>query len=219
VRFKLADGLYKNGQYDEAATLFRSLGVDAAAPFAPAARFNLGNSLYQKKDFKGAIKAYRDALRVAPNDEDTRRNLEMALRQLKEQEEQQKREQEQKKDQDQQDQEDDKDQKNQQKQDQENKDQESKDQKPQDQDKDKRDQKDQPQDQKRGDQKEQDRQQGQPPRPQTPEEKEDQRFREQVGMPKERAMQLLDALQENEKAEQKRLLEEQRAKKRTGRDW
>ncbi len=86
----------RTASYDEAATLFRSLGVDAAAPFAPAARFNLGNSLYQKKDFKGAIQAYRDALRLAPNDEDTRRNLEMALRQLKEQEEQQKREQEQK---------------------------------------------------------------------------------------------------------------------------
>jgi Ca-activated chloride channel family protein len=237
VRFNMADGLYKNGQYDEAATLFRSLGVDAAAPFAPAARFNLGNSLYQKKDFKGAIQAYRDALHLAPNDEDTRRNLEMALRQLKEQEEQQKRDQEQKKDQDQKE---DKDQKDQQKQDQQNKDQQSKDQqskdqqskdqqskdqKQQDQDKDtqdQKDQKDQPQDQKRADQKEQDQkqgQQGQPPRPQTPEEKEDQRFREQAGMPKERAMQLLDALQENEKAEQKRLLEEQRAKKKKGKDW
>ena len=38
-------------------------------------------------------------------------------------------------------------------------------------------------------------------------------------MPKERAMQLLDALQENEKAEQKRLLAEQRARKKKGRDW
>ncbi len=184
VRFNVADGLYKNGRYDEAATLFRSLGHDATASFAPAARYNLGNSLYQKQDYKGAIQAYRDALRVAPNDEETRRNLELALRQLKEQEEQQKRQQEQQ----------------------------------QKQDQDEQGQKGQ---QKQGQQQQQDQQQQQqsPPRPQTPEEKEDQRFREQTGMPKERAMQLLDALQENEKAEQKRLLAEQRAKKKRGKDW
>jgi Ca-activated chloride channel family protein len=189
VRFNMADGLYKNGRYDEAATLFRSLGHDASAPFASASRFNLGNSLYQKQDYKGAIQAYRDALRVAPNDVDTRRNLELALRQLKEQEEQQKRQQEQ--------------QKRDQNQDQEQKQQQSQDQ------------------QRQGEQKDEQQQQeqGQPPRPQTPEEKEDQRFREQTGMPKERAMQLLDALQENEKEEQKRLLAEQRAKKKKGKDW
>ncbi|MCG6920654.1 MAG: VWA domain-containing protein [Acidobacteria bacterium] len=196
VRFNMADGLYKNGRYDEAATLFRSLGRDATAPFAPAARFNLGNSLYQKQDYKGAIQAYRDALRVAPNDEDTRRNLELALRQLKEQEEQQKRQQEQ-----------------QQKQDQEK--QQQKDQQGQDQQQPPEEQK--AQQQKQNEQTGQQPQQGQ--RPQTPEEKEDQRFREQTGMPKERAMQLLDALEENEKVEQKRLLAEQRAKKKTGKDW
>jgi Ca-activated chloride channel family protein len=193
VRFNMADGLYKNGHYDEAATLFRSLGSDPESALAPSARFNLGNSLYQKKDYPGAIRAYRDALRLDPGDEETRRNLELALRQLKEQKEQQKRKQEQKQNQD---------------------------------DQDRRDQ--QGQNEKSGDQKEQQQKaqdesqqqkQQQQQRPQTPEEKEDQRFREQTGMPKERAMQLLDALQENERAEQKRLLEEQRAKKRTGPDW
>ena len=203
VRFNMADGLYKNGKYDEAATLFRSLGSDPAAPLAPAARFNLGNSLYQKQDYPGAIKAYRDALRVLPNDEQTRRNLELALRQLKEQEEQQKRQQEQQKDQEKKDED--------QKQDQEQKGQDEKEQE--------QDQKDQQQQPQQGEEKDQQQQQQRQPAPQTPEEKEDQRFREQTGMPKERAMQLLDALQENEKAEQKRLLAEQRAKKRTGRDW
>ena len=212
VRFNMADGLYKNGRYDEAATLFRSLGTDAMAPFAPQARYNLGNSLYQKQDYKGAIKAYRDALRLAPNDEDTRRNVELALRQLKEQEEQQKKQQDQQKDQQK-----DQDEKNQQKQDQKSPDQEKQDEQNQEQEKPQDEQKQSQQ--QPGDQKEQEQQQGQPPRPQTPEEKADQRFREQTGMPKERAMQLLDALQENEKAEQKRLLAEQRAKKKKGKDW
>jgi Ca-activated chloride channel family protein len=198
IRFNVADGLYKNGRYEEAATLFRSLGHDTSAPFAPAARYNLGNSLYQRQDYEGAIKAYRDALRLAPGDEDARRNLELALRQRQEQQEQKERQQGEQNDQEQ-------DEKDQQKQDQPDQDQQGENQKG-------KDEKDEEKD--KGPE-----QQQQSPRPQTPEEREDQRFREQTGMPKERAMQLLDALQENEKAEQKRLLAEQRAKKKKGKDW
>jgi Ca-activated chloride channel family protein len=189
VRFNVADGLYKNGKYDEAAAMYRALGADPASPVAGASRHNLGNSLYQKQDYRGAIQAYRDALRVAPGAEDTRRNLELALRALKEQEEQQKRQQQEDEKQDQQ------------------KDQQQ-------------DQKD-PQDQKKQEQQQQQQQPGQqsPPRPQTPQEKADQRFKQEAGMPQERAMQLLDALQQNEKAEQKKLLAQKRGQKKKGKDW
>ncbi len=183
LRFNLADGLYKKGQYDEAATLFRSLGNDPQGPLAAPSRFNLGNSLFQKRDYHGAIQAYRDALRLAPGDEDTRRNLELALRALKEQEEQQKREQQ--------------------------KGQQQKDENQKKQGQQQKERRDQPQGQ----------QGQQQQRPRSPEERADQRFRQEAGMPKERAMQLLDALQQNEKAEQKKLLAVQRAEKRTGRDW
>ncbi|HEY7925426.1 MAG TPA: VWA domain-containing protein, partial [Vicinamibacteria bacterium] len=178
VRFNVADGLYKNGRYDEAATLFKSLGDDAQSGLAGASRYNLGNSLFQKQDYKGAVQAYRDALRAMPGDADTRRNLELSLRKLKEQEEQKKRDEERQKN--------DKDRKQDEKQDQKQQDQDKKDQKGQ-----------------QGQQRPSPNpQQGQNPKPQTPEEKADQRFREEAGMPKERAMQLLDALQQNEKAEQ-----------------
>jgi Ca-activated chloride channel family protein len=200
VRFNLADGLYKNGKYDEAAALFQALGSDPASKVAAASRYNLGNSLYQKQDYRGAVQAYRDALRLAPRDEDVRKNLELALRALKEQEEQQKRQQPRSQDgRDKQDQQD-------QKQDQSRKDQQN--QPP----KDRQDQKQQQQGQK---------QQAQPQkqRPQTPEERQAERFRKEAGMPQERAMQLLDALQQNEKAEQKRLLALKRAQKKKGKDW
>ena len=199
VRFNVADGLYKNGRYDEAAALFKALGADARAPLAGAARYNLGNSLFQKQDYKGAIQAYRDALRALPGDADTRRNLELSLRRLKEQEEKQKRDQERQKD-----------------------DKDQKDQKPpQDQKQQSQDQKNQGQPNPKGDSKPSPNpQQGQKsPRPQTPEEKADQRFREEAGMPKERAMQLLDALQQNEKAEQQKALAAKRAQRRKGKDW
>jgi Ca-activated chloride channel family protein len=204
LRFNLADGLYKNGRYDEAATLFRALGTDPAAPLAPAARFNLGNSLYRKKDYPGAVEAYRDALRLAPDDQDARRNLEMALRALKEQKEEQQRQQQRQKDQ-----KDGKSQKGQG-----SKEQAAKDQKAGN------EQKDRTQaDQQKADQKTAQGRKAAPPRPLTPQEREDQRFREETGMPKERAMQLLDALQQNEKEEQKRLLALERAKKKTDKDW
>ncbi len=194
VRFNVADGLYKNGKYDEAAALFRALGADPASPVAAAARYNLGNTLFQKKDYRGAIQAYRDALRVARGEEDARRNLELALRALQEQEEQKKQEQDQK-DQEQ------------------KKGQKGPDEPPP------QDQKEQP-NQKGQDEQQAGKQdlQGQP-RPQTPQERADQRFRQEAGMPRERAMQLLDALQENEKAEQKKLLAQKRALKKKGRDW
>ncbi|MFI5006495.1 MAG: VWA domain-containing protein [Solirubrobacterales bacterium] len=186
-RFNVADGLYKNGKFEEAATLFRSLGEDVASPLAGPSRFNLGNALFQKQDYRGAIQAYRDALRLAPDDLDARRNLEMALRALKEQEEQKKKQQQ-----------DDKDKKDQ---------------------NDQKDQKkdEQKQDQKQGD--EQKKDQGKPEPPKTPEQRQDERFRQEAGMPKERAMQLLDALQQNEKAEQKKLLQAKRAAKKGTKDW
>ncbi len=197
MRFNVADGLYKNGKYDEAAAVYRALGADPASPVAGASRHNLGNSLYQKQDYRGAIQAYRDALRVAPGAEDTRRNLELALRALQEQEEQQKRQKEQ-------------DEKQQQEKDEQKKDQQGDPQKGQPQQDQQKDQKGQ-QDQKQQPQS--------PPRPQTPQEKADQRFKQEAGMPQERAMQLLDALQQNEKAEQKKLLALKRGQKKKGKDW
>ncbi len=184
TRFNVADGLYKNGKFEEAAALFRALGEDARSPLAGASRFNLGNSLYQKQDYKGAIQSYRDALRLQPGDADTRRNLELALRALREQEEQQNRQS--------------KDPKQDSKPDP-NKQQPGQEQK-----------KDQKADASQGQKKE---------RPPSAEEKADQRFRQETGMPRERAMQLLEALQQNEKSEQKKLLAAQRAKKKGTKDW
>jgi tetratricopeptide (TPR) repeat protein len=47
---------------------------------------NLGNTRMKKKDYAGAIEAYKDALRNNPNDEETQYNLSEAIRQKKQQE-------------------------------------------------------------------------------------------------------------------------------------
>ncbi len=49
--------------------------------------------------------------------------------------------------------------------------------------------------------------------------KEEERFEREAGMPRERAMQLLDALQQTEKGEQKKLLAGQKKPKKNARDW
>jgi len=180
TRFNVADALYKNGKFEEAAALFRMLGENTSSPLAGASRFNLGNALYQKQDYKGAIQSYRDALRLMPGDADARRNLELALRALREQEEQKKRQ--------------------------------GQDQKPDPKGQEQaQDQKQQPKDDAGPGEKKN--------RPPSAEEKADQRFRQETGMPRERAMQLLEALQQNEKSEQKKQLAAQRARKKGTKDW
>jgi Ca-activated chloride channel family protein len=174
AQFNLADALYKSGKFDEAQQIFRALGADEKSPLAGPARFNLGNALYGKKDYPGAIQAYRDALRLAPEDQDTRRNLEMALRAVQQQQQQQKQQQDQQK------------------------------QNPQ-----QPTPRPQPSSGNQGDQK----------RPPTEQEKEQQKFQQETGMPRERAMQLLDALQQNEKDQQKKLMAEKQSQKKNGRDW
>lgn len=176
ARFNVAVGQYKNGQTDEAAAAFQALGADARSALAGPARFNLGNTLFQKQDFRGAVRAYRDALQVTPEDADTRRNLELALRALKQQQEQQQRQQK---------------------------------------------QKDQADDQQKQDQQKQQQQADakQRRRPRSEEEKERERFQKETGMPKERAMQLLEALQRNEKDEQRKALAARRVEKKGAKDW
>ncbi|HXB56689.1 MAG TPA: tetratricopeptide repeat protein [Vicinamibacteria bacterium] len=176
ARFNLADALYRNGKFEEAEALFRALGEDSPSPLAPAARFNLGNARYQRQDYRGAIQAYRDALHLAPEDAEAKRNLELALRALKKQQEQ----------------------------------------KPPP---DRGEEKQKPQGGGQKNERPAGQQKKESPAPETPEQKQEKRFREETGMPRERAMQLLDALKENEKNEQRKLLNARRAEKKRGKDW
>lgn len=175
--FNRASALVASGRVEEAMPVLEALGNRATSPLAAAARYNLGNARFARQDFTGAIQAYRAALELIPGDENTRRNLELALRRLKEQQQQQRQDQGggqqvERRESSQEDQ-----------------------------------------------QRPGDGQKPLEPRQQTPEEQERQRFEREVGMPKERAVQLLEALQQNEKTEHKRRLAKFREGKREGRDW
>lgn len=71
---------------------------------------NIGNALMQNKDYKGAVEAYKNALRNNPNDDETRYNYALAKKLLEDQQDDQ--------NQDQQDNKDNQDQENDQNQDQ-----------------------------------------------------------------------------------------------------
>ena len=72
---------------------------------AQGARFNAGNTHFARKNWPDAIRNYQEALRLDPADRDAKKNLELALLQMQEEE---KKKQEQKQDDKQDDQQDEK---------------------------------------------------------------------------------------------------------------
>ncbi len=175
TRFNEAVAQAKAGKGPEAVEAFTALSREKN-DLGFESHYNLGNALLGSQQLPGAVAAYRDALRLRPDDLRARRNLEIALRQM----EQQKKDQEKEKDK-------------------------------QDQQKDQKDKQEPQKQPSRGDEKKE---------PQKSEkEKENERFQKETGMSKDRAMQLLKALEQNEKTEQKKKLEAERAKRRKGKDW
>lgn len=127
--FNLGDAMYEQENYEESNKLFtevveRSANADQKA----SAYYNLGNTFMKETKFQESVEAYKNSLRLKPDDANAKYNLEYARKKLNEQQQQQQQKQD----------------KNQ---DQENKDQDKKDQ----------DKKDQEQDQKDNDKKDQDK--------------------------------------------------------------
>jgi len=89
--FNLADAIYKQERYDEASALFNSLKDNTSNKTDLANLYhNLGNSLVKEQKIEQAIEAYKNALRINPNDQETRHNLAL----IKQQDKQNKQEEE-----------------------------------------------------------------------------------------------------------------------------
>lgn len=84
--FNLGNALYRQGRFEEAAEIFGGL-----SQFAPGERekafayHNLGNTHLQSQKYAESVEAYKNALRINPDDEQTRHNLAYAMRLLQEQ--------------------------------------------------------------------------------------------------------------------------------------
>jgi len=124
--FNLADAIYKQQRYDEAAGKFSELAEKMETPEEKGrVLHNLGNSQLLNRKIDESIETYKKALRKNPTDLDTKYNLAYAQL-LKKQQEQQQQNQDQ--NQDKQDQNQDKQDQNQDQQNKDNKDQQNQDQ-------------------------------------------------------------------------------------------
>jgi len=91
--FNLADAVYKQERYEESSALFDALKDNAPTEIDLAQVFhNLGNSLVKEGKLDDAIAAYKNALRINPNDNETRHNLAFSKQQKQEQEEKEEKE-------------------------------------------------------------------------------------------------------------------------------
>ncbi|MBR4775235.1 MAG: tetratricopeptide repeat protein [Bacteroidales bacterium] len=196
--YNLANALYRQGNYDEAAKELESIQLTAGdEPFAADYYFNAGNVAAAKEDWQTAVNMFKESLRRNPGDLAAKENYIYArnkLQQQQNQQQQQDQNQNQQQNQDQnQDQQQDQDQN--QNQDQQKDQNQDKDQQDQNQDKDQQNQDQENQDQKNQDKdKQQDNRQGnQQPQPQ------------ETQLSPQQAQQLLQAIQEKEKQTQEKV--------------
>jgi tetratricopeptide (TPR) repeat protein len=193
VLYNLGNTLSRQGKTEDALSVLERAAVESREPALERdARFNRGVVQMEEEDLQAAVRSFGEALTVDPDDADARRNLELALRKLQEQ--QQDQQQDQQGDQEQNDQE--------QKQDQQNKDDQ---QKNQDENRDKQQEnQNQRQDQQDKDDQQQEQQQNQPP----------------PDAQREAARRLLKALENAEKQELKKAIQQKMPAARNRKeDW
>ena len=97
AQFNLGDALYKQDKFDDAAHIFESLKEKTKDKTKLFQTYhNLGNALLSNKKYEESVKAYKNALKLNPKDEDTRYNLAYALKKMEQQKNQNQKNQNQK---------------------------------------------------------------------------------------------------------------------------
>lgn len=88
--FNLGNALAKMGKAHEAAAAWDQFKELNESPIEKSkAVYNQGNTAAEQKEWDKALKSYRDALKLNPNDLDAKHNYEMAVKQKQEQEQNQ----------------------------------------------------------------------------------------------------------------------------------
>ncbi len=87
--YNLGNSLYRQANFVDAAANYEKAAALASDKTLKADAFhNLGNAHLQNQSYKEAVEAYKNALRLRPNDFDSKNNLAFALRQIAAQEQQ-----------------------------------------------------------------------------------------------------------------------------------
>ena len=201
-RYNLGTALYQKEQFKKASNEFRR-SLDTADPVHQAqGYYNLGNAQIQLNDIEGAIRSYKSALRLNPADLDTKHNLEIALEKL-EQKPQQNRSESGDEDKDRQEQ-----------------DQQQQNQDQQDRDKQEPNQQDQENSSESEQQQNQESSEQDATAKESPPQPEQGSTQQPVEMSEEDALRLLEAIKDNEKDIQKKILQKRFSRRqRSEKDW
>lgn len=82
------NAFYRKGDLDKAQLQLNQSVRRAESATAQQTHYNLGNTFFQQQNWAEAIEAYKEALRINPDDWDAKHNLELALRQQQQQQQQ-----------------------------------------------------------------------------------------------------------------------------------
>ena len=86
ARYNTGTALYQKNKIKESAERFSELLAEAEKPAEKAKIWhNIGNTLLESKQYQESIEAYKNSLRLNPEDEETRYNLAYAMEKLQEQ--------------------------------------------------------------------------------------------------------------------------------------
>lgn len=89
-KFNLGDAMYKQDNYKESGKMFNDLSAANLNPDVRAsAYYNLGNSLMKAQKYQESINAFKQSLKLNPNDYNAKYNLEYARKKLKDQQQKQ----------------------------------------------------------------------------------------------------------------------------------
>ena len=90
--YNLGNAFYQQKNYKEAVPQYEVTAKDSKDKNTKSEAFhNIGNSAMEQKQYQQAVDAYKDALRNNPNDDETRYNLAVAKKLLKEQQDKEKK--------------------------------------------------------------------------------------------------------------------------------
>jgi len=90
ANYNLANSLYKQEEYEPAITKYEVLATSDAEKITKARYYyNLGNSYFKSQKIGESIEAYKNSLRLFPDDEDAKHNLHLAQMMMSQQQQQQ----------------------------------------------------------------------------------------------------------------------------------
>ena len=84
---------YRQESYDDALSSYDQAQLNAGEELTGGINFNRGNVHFNREAYGEAAEAFKEVLRLNPDDEDAKRNLELALRHMQQEQEQQEQQQ------------------------------------------------------------------------------------------------------------------------------